>query len=337
MGTCTDTGAPSQDRLCLALTAGTREFSTCALKEAHDFISVSSQSVCCSWSLKGLLVCRMSPVTGQGSSDGRAGLVGFVIQLWVDGVIQPQDLVQSQKHAHLLQWLLRAVHKLKPELLSVLPPTSAWDGSWMFSACLVGVSPIFVFPTLSIGTAVICTDGTLETTDPLPAVQLLLSLGWKMTPEAHRDTATSPCSAEFTPCLLCCGVRNAGTAARLPSATLLGHTPLQREAQTQPGTIWQQPPAPACPIPSTGDQTLSCLLLASGSWTGLGRAGILTGCSLCWASSSCSGWSSSGSRAGRSAMDTQPSVTLPAFLGTRGEPRSGSHTQLAVPRRALAA
>lgn len=259
------TRAPSQDRLCLALTAGTREFSTCALKEAHGFTSVSSQSVCCSWSLKGLLVSRMSPVTGQGSSDGRAGLVGFVSQLWVEGVIQPWDLVQSQKHAH-LKWLLWAVHKLKPELISYCLSLQHGDGPWMFSACLVGVSLIFVFPPLLIGTAVICTDWTLETADPLSAVQLLLSLGWKVTPGAHRDTATSLCSAKFTPCLLCCGVRNAGTATRLPSATLLGHTPLQREAQMQPGTIWQQPPAPACSNPSTGDQPLSCLLRASGSW-----------------------------------------------------------------------
>lgn len=111
------TGDPSQNSLCLALTAGTSVF-TCALEKAHRFTSASSQSVCCSWSLKGLLVCRMSPVTGQSNSDGRAGLGGSVTQLRVDAVIQPQDLVQCQKHVHLLKWLLWAVHKPKPELLS---------------------------------------------------------------------------------------------------------------------------------------------------------------------------------------------------------------------------
>lgn len=108
--------------------------STGVLKEADHFTSVSPQSVCCSWSLKGLLVCRMSPVTGQGSSDGRAGLVGFVTQLWVDAVIQPQDQVQCQKHARLLKWLLWAVHKLKPELLS---STASHFSMGMAPACSV--------------------------------------------------------------------------------------------------------------------------------------------------------------------------------------------------------
>lgn len=100
-------------------------FSTVSsLEEAHHSTSVSSQSVCCSRSLKGLLVCRMSPVTGQGSSDGKAKLVGFVTQLRVDGVIQPQDLVQCQKHVHLLKWLLLCTNR-SLSCSPVLPPTLA--------------------------------------------------------------------------------------------------------------------------------------------------------------------------------------------------------------------
>lgn len=39
------TGDPSHDSLCFALTAGTRMFSTCVLKEAHHFTSVLSISL----------------------------------------------------------------------------------------------------------------------------------------------------------------------------------------------------------------------------------------------------------------------------------------------------
>lgn len=227
--------------------------STCALKEAHHFTSVSSQSLCCSWSLKGLLVCRMSPVTGQGSSDGRARLVGFVTQLWVHGVIQPQDLVQCQKHVHLLQWLLGAVHELKPELFSSaashfsmgMAPGCSVPASW-------GFFPIFVFPTLLIGMPVICTDWILETADPLLAV--LLWLGWKVIPGAHPDTHQS-LQAELGPCVLCCAVRSTGRAARLPSATLLEQHRAHSSPKRSPNAARHDlaaPPAPACPAPSRG-------------------------------------------------------------------------------------
>lgn len=91
----------------------------------------------------------------------------------------------------------------------------------------------------------------------------------------------------------------------------------------QPGTIWQQPPAPACPIPSTGDQPLSCLRLASGSETGACGSGILTGVPLL-PGAVCAGQAAPAppgaalpATAGHWDMETQPSVTLPAFLGTR--------------------
>lgn len=50
----------------------------------------------------------------------------------------------------------------------------------------------------------------------------------------------------------------------------------KREAQTQPGTLGQKRPAPACPTPSTGHQPLPPLFQASGSQTGVCGSGILT-------------------------------------------------------------
>lgn len=130
----------------------------------------------------------------------------------------------------------------------------------------MGFFPNFVFPSLPslTGMPVICTDWILETADPLLAVQLLLWLGWKATPGAHSYTATSLCSAEFMPCLLCCVVRNAGRALRLPSAALLEQHRAHASPKRTPNAARYDLAAATCPSLPHSQHKGSAPLLSPG-------------------------------------------------------------------------
>lgn len=169
----------------------------------------------------------------------------------------------------------------------------------------------------------ICTDRILETADRLSAAQLLLWLGWKATPGAHPDTVTSLCSAEFTPCLLCC-VNNAGRAVGLPSAALLQ----QHRAHTSPKPKCSQARSGSSRLPQPHAQHTGSAPLLSPSGIRLLRwecadLGSSHGV-LLLLGAVCAGQEAHAppgealpATAGHSDMETQPSVTLPACLGIR--------------------
>lgn len=207
-----------------------------------------------------------------------------------------------------------------------------------------------MFPTntglLLVCLPVICTDWILETADPLSAVQLLPWLGWKVIPGAHPDTVTSLCSAEFTPCLLCC-CQECWQSRQAPVSRAAGAvqgTHLSREnpkcSQARSGSSHLPQPAP---FPSTGISPSPVSFWNQAPGMGVCSSGILTGGApapgalrvlgkelmlplqqLCWPGQDSETWRHS------------PASLLPSWEHEH-EPRSCSHTQLAVPRHALAA
>lgn len=172
------------------------------------------------------------------------------------------------------------------------------------------------------------------------------SCGWAGRRHLEHTLTQSPVSAVQSSRRVCFAVLTmlaeplGSPQPRCCSST--GHTPLQREAQMQPGTIWQQPPASApCPAHGISPSLVSFRHQAPGM--GVCRSGILTrgapapgGC-VCWARSSCSPRSSASH--GRTLRHGNTTICNPAGLpgNTSASQGAGSHTQPAVPRHALAA